>query len=443
MHDTNKAKRSAVRSSRSHQAATIVAMPALDPASMLMTTTSQCCAETVNSAISLWTELEVLDDDEDLYTYQTLDTASQMQMQQRTQVHHHTQHCASGTMPVRGCLRNPTILPNAAEVVDVPMMLTHGAVDPQVQWQEEAYWMSFQNAVRSFSDHQASRASSSYTTSASAAAATTRRTANVAERIGSHHSNPVREGDDDDTDMSSFQYLHPHVVTNDNDHDDEDDDEDVDDDGIPPCIPRTVVTPTASLGSASMKMGSRHSHSNNSGHGHGHGHGRGSMSIATSSSASSSSATNPKKVLPSFAANPDSAVHPEPHPKPAPAPSSPERPNNGEEEDGQFGEIRRSLRELMAQAAINKKMNQDCPGSPMTAATTTANSPGAAPAVLTRRGDPGYIISTSLAGPTLEEIKGLRWRMKELAEHAAVVAKGEKDAEKYVIGLASANNSTL
>ena len=93
----------------------------------------------------------------------------------------------------------------------------------------------------------------------------------------------------------------------------------------------------------------------------------------------------------------------------------------------------------MAQAAINKKMSmnqhheqQSCPGSPM---STTANM---------RRGDRGYIISTSLAGPTLEEIKGLRWRMKELAEHAAVVAKGQKEAEKYVIGLASSsNNSTL
>ena len=402
---------------------------------MLMTTTSQCCAETVNSAISLWTELEVLDDDEDLYTYQTLDTASQMQMQQRTQVHHHTQHCASGTMPVRGSLRNPTILPNAAEVVDVPMMLTHGAVDPQVQWQEEAYWMSFQNAVRSFSDHQASRASSSYTTSASAAAATTRRTANVAERIGSHHSNPVREGDDDDTDMSSFQYLHPHVVTNDNDHDDED----VDDDGIPPCIPRTVVTPTASLGSASMKMGSRHSHSNNSGHGHGHG--RGSMSIATSSSASSSSATNPKKVLPTFAANPHSLQHREPRPttslSPPPSSSSPFRQGD---DDKQFGEIRRSLRQLMAQAALNKKktMNQQqvCPHSPT---LPTATGAGAL-----RRGDPGYIISTSLAGPTLEEIKGLRWKMKELAEHAAVVANGERNAERYVIGLgSSANNNSV
>jgi hypothetical protein len=400
-----------------------------------------CCAETVNSAISLWTELEVMDDDdEDLYTYQTLDTASAAAAAaQQQQLYQDRQRSTQQQSAMRGCLRASTIFPSSNHVEDHEPMMT--VLDPKVQWQEEAYWMSFQNAVRSFSDHQEARASSSssYPTCGAVPSAATRRIgASGAERMANHR----HVEDDDDTDMSSFRYFHPHVVsTNDNDNDN---DNEADDDDIPPCIPRTVVTPTASLGSHSMKVaGTRHSHSG------GMPDRGGSMSIATSSSNSSASASASTRALPTFAARARSSHAIELQQPQPPAttstssqPFSPVRPG-----DGQFREIRRSLRELMAQAARNKKLQQQqaFPSSPMSTTTAHTTANGDAPMGL-RRGDPGYIISSSLAGPTLEEIKGLRWRMKELAEHAAVVAQGHKDAEKYVIGgfvvPSSANNSS-
>jgi hypothetical protein len=431
-------------------------MPAPHPP-IMTTSHSLCCAETVNSAISLWTELEVMDDDdEDLYTYQTLDTASaaaaqqQQLYQQQHQLYQDHRRSTQQQSAMRGCLRAPTILPTSSDVEQdghEPMMMTHVVVDPKVQWQEEAYWMSFQSAVRSFSDHQEARASSSssYSTSGAVPSSAARRMGtSSAERVVIHRN--VEEKNDDDTDMSSFQYFHPHVATTAS-HNDNCEDEG-EDDGIPPCIPRTVVTPTASLGSHSMKVaGSRHFHSS----GNGHGHNGGSISIATSSSNSSSASA---RALPTFAAHARSLQRqsePQQQPPQPPATTSSSSPDR-RGDDGQFGEIRRSLRELMAQAAMNKKQQQQeqqqhaCPSSPMSTTTAHTTAGGGVPVAL-RRGDPGYIISTSLAGPTLEEIKGLRWRMKELAEHAAVVARGHRDAEKYVIGLASSsannNSSTL
>jgi hypothetical protein len=99
-------------------------------------------------------------------------------------------------------------------------------------------------------------------------------------------------------------------------------------------------------------------------------------------------------------------------------------------EGGQYAAIRRSLKALTAQAAINKRAEQPLPPPP--------RSPVAAAAIRRKqqRGDPDFAISASLAGPSLEEIKDWRWRMKELAEHAAVVAKGDQGAERLLIGVA-------
>ena len=56
------------------------------------------------------------------------------------------------------------------------------------------------------------------------------------------------------------------------------------------------------------------------------------------------------------------------------------------------------------------------------------------------RGD--WTVSESLAGPNADELKGIRWRMKLLAEQAAAIVKGDKGAEQYVVFCATSTSAT-
>jgi hypothetical protein len=354
----------------------------------------------VNSAVSLWTELEVLDDDEDQYTYMTLDTREQqLQLQQRDIMRRQLRHPNSMMGSSRPAINSVFLADDDA---------ASSSEDPILRRQEEAYWRSFRSAVQSFSDQRAAAIASS-----------------------SDHatlSMSYENEEDEHTDVLSFRHHFNSSVRfttgSCKDVEISDDEEEAVDDDLPPCLPRTVVTPTASIGSTSGGGGS------------GSGGSR-SMSVASLSSSSSHPHHRPQEVMTVTRHSASTTQRSNRTGNRLGSSSSPavslSHPPGGvggggdAEEGGKFAAIRRSLKELTMQAAINKRneLQQPLPGSPEAAVRRKQQ----------KRGDPDFAISASLAGPSLEEIKGWRWRMKELAEHAAVVAKGDQGAERLVIGV--------